>query len=138
MKRNVILDTNVLVAALKSSLGASFQLLSMVEHDRFVLHLSTPLVAEYEAVLKRGLTPLSAAEIDDVIDFLCSKAVLNPIFYLWRPMLKDPGDDFVLELAVKSNAMIVTWNTADFKPAAQLGVAVVTPREFLALPEVQP
>lgn len=138
MKRNIILDTNVLVAALKSSRGASFQLLSMVEHDQFVIHLSTPLVTEYEAVLKRGLTPLAVAEIDDVIDFLCSKAVLNQIFYLWRPMLKDPGDDFVLELAVKSNATIVTWNTADFKPAARLGIAVLTPREFLASLELQP
>ena len=138
MKTNIVLDTNVLVAALKSSLGASFSLLSMVEHGRFVLHVSTPLVAEYEAVLKRGITSLSAEEIDNVIDFLCSRAVLNKIFYLWRPVLKDPDDDFVLELAVKANATIVTWNVADFKQAARFGIAVMTPREFLASLEVKP
>ncbi|MDR3479491.1 MAG: putative toxin-antitoxin system toxin component, PIN family [Burkholderiaceae bacterium] len=134
----IVLDTNVLVAALKSSQGASFRLLSMVEHDRFVLQVSTPLIIEYEAVLKRGLTALSSEEIDDVIDFICSKAVLHKIFYLWRPVLKDPDDDFVLELAVKSNATIVTWNIADFKRAAQFGIAVMTPRDFLASLEIQP
>ena len=113
-------------------------MLAMVEHDRFVMHLSTPLVTEYEAVLKRGLTTLSPQEIDDVIDFLCAKAVLNKIFYLWRPMLKDPGDDFVLELAVKSGATIVTWNTNDFKPAARFGIAVLNPLDFLASLEKQP
>jgi len=138
MKENIVLDTNVLVAALKSSRGTSFRLLSMVEDDQFVLQVSTPLIIEYEAVLKRGLTPLSPEEIDDVIDFICSKAVLNKIFYLWRPVLKDPDDDFVLELAVKSNATIVTWNIADFKNAVQFGIAVMTPRDFLASLEIQP
>jgi putative PIN family toxin of toxin-antitoxin system len=138
MKTDIVLDTNVLVAALKSSRGTSFRLLSLVEHDRFTLHVSTPLVTEYESVLKRGITSLSAEEIDDVIDFICSKAVLNKIFYLWRPVLKDPDDDFVLELAVKANATIVTWNVADFKRVARFGIAVITPREFLASLEVQP
>jgi predicted nucleic acid-binding protein len=55
MLPHIVLDTNVLVAALKSSLGASFRLLSLVEHDRFVLHVSTTLVTEYESVLKRGI-----------------------------------------------------------------------------------
>lgn len=138
MKADIVLDTNVLVAALKSSRGASFRLLSLVEQDYFTLHISTPLVTEYEAVLKRGITSLSAEEIGDVIDFICSRAVLNKIFYLWRPVLKDPDDDFVLELAVKANAAIITWNVADFKHAARFGIAVITPREFLASLEVQP
>ncbi len=138
MMPNIVLDTNVLVAALKSSRGVSFRLLSLVERDCFVLHVSTPLVTEYEAVLKRGITALLAEEIDNVIDFLCSKAVLDKIFYLWRPVLKDPDDDFVLELAVKANATIVTWNVADFKNTARFDIIVMTPREFLASLEVQP
>ena len=136
MKPDIVLDTNVLVSALKSSRGASFRLLSMVEYDHFTLHVSTTLVTEYEAVLKRGGTLLSAEEINDVVDFICSKAVLDKIFYLWRPVLKDPGDDFVLELAVKANAAIITWNVTDYKHAARFGVAVMTPRDFLASLEV--
>ena len=135
---DIVIDTNVLVAALKSSRGASFRLLSQVEDDIFTLHLSIPLVSEYEAVLKRGITSLSVEEIDDVVDSLCSKAVLNKIFYLWRPVLKDPEDDFVLELAVKANAVIVTWNVADFKHAARFGIEVMTPRDFLTSLEVKP
>jgi len=138
MRLNIVLDTNVLVAALKSSRGSSFRLLSLVEKDFFVVHVSTTLITEYEAVLKRGITVLTAAEIDNVIDFICSRAVLNKIFYLWRPVLKDPGDDFVLELAVKANAAVVTWNGADFKHAARFGIAVMTPREFLVSLEVLP
>ncbi len=138
MKPDIVLDTNVLVSALKSSRGASYRLLSLVEHDLFTVHLSTTLVTEYEAVLKRGITALTAEEIDDVVDFVCSRAVRDKIFYLWRPVLKDPGDDFVLELAVKADATIVTWNVSDFKRAARFGVAVLTPREFLLSLEVLP
>ena len=138
MKPDIVLDTNVVVSALKSSRGASFRLLSLLEQDLFTLHVSTTLVTEYEAELKRGITSLTPEDIDDVVDFICSKAVLNKIFYLWRPVLKDSGDDFVLELAVKANAVIVTWNVVDFKHAARFDVVVMTPRDFLASLEVQP
>ena len=131
MKPDIVLDTNVLLTALKSSRGTSYRLLSMLTEDRFHVHISTPLVAECEAVLKRGLLALTADHIDDVVDFLCARATHHKIYYLWRPVLKDPGDDFVLELAVKADARIITWNTADFKRARPLGVLVQTPREFL-------
>lgn len=131
MQAQVILDTNVLVTALKSAKGTSFRMLSMVGNDMFQLHVSAPLVAEYESVLKRGMLALSSQQIDDVVDFVCAHAEHHKIYYLWRPMLKDPGDDFVLELAVKANAQIVTWNVSDFKQAAKFGVRVQTPREFL-------
>lgn len=131
MKPDIVIDTNVLVAALRSSRGASFRLLSLVGSERFMVHLSTPLVAEYESVLKRGLVPLSDGQIDDVIDFICARSIHHKIFYLWRPVLKDADDDFVLELTVKANAQIVTWNTADFGRAAPFGVAAMTPRDFL-------
>ena len=131
MNKNIIMDTNVLVTALKSSRGTSFRLLAMIENSRFVLHVSTPLVAEYESVLKRSELALIEAQIDDVIDFICARAVQHQIFYLWRPILKDPGDDFVLELSVKAGASIVTWNLNDFKHAARFGIEVLTPRDFL-------
>jgi len=81
-----------------------------------------------KSALQRGITTFSVEEIDDVVDFLCSKAVHDKIFYLWRPILKDLDDDFVLELAVKANAAIITWNVSDFKRAAGFGVIVMTPR----------
>jgi putative PIN family toxin of toxin-antitoxin system len=134
----IVLDTNVLVTALKSSKGASFRLLSMAQDDFFALQVSTTLVAEYEAVLKRGLLALSEQQVDDVLDYLCARAAHHKIYYLWRPVLKDPGDDFLLELAVKAQARIVTWNVADFKRAQPLGVLVQTPKEFLNYLEGKP
>lgn len=127
----VIFDTNVLFSALHSRLGVSFRLLSMVGASRFALQVSAPLIAEYEAVLKRGQLALSDDQIDDVIDFICANSEHHKIFYLWRPALKDPDDDFLLELAVKAQATIVTWNTADFKKAAAFNVPVITPRTLL-------
>jgi putative PIN family toxin of toxin-antitoxin system len=126
----VVFDTNVLYSALRSRLGISFRLLQLIGTQRFSLQVSAPLIAEYEAVLKRGNLALRHDQIDDVIDFLCAHSEHHKIFYLWRPTLKDPDDDFLLELAVKAQASIVTWNIADFKNASKFGVSVLTPREF--------
>jgi putative PIN family toxin of toxin-antitoxin system len=127
----VIFDTNVLFSALRSQLGVSYRLLSMVGQSRFALQVSAPLIAEYEAVLKRGQLTLSDTQIDDVIDYICAQSEHHRIFYLWRPILKDPNDDFILELAVKSQGNIVTWNVGDFKKASTLGVNVMTPKHLL-------
>lgn len=128
---DIVIDTNVLLTALKSSRGTSFRLLHLLGQKRFVSHVSVPLVAEYEAVLKRGQLVLSAAQIDDVIDFVCAESIHHKIFYLWRPALKDANDDFVLELAVKAQAMIVSRNVKGFARAESFGVRVLTPRDFL-------
>ena len=130
----VVLDTNVLVAALRSRQGASHWLLRLVGDPRFRINLSVPLVLEYEDVLKRPDAghPLSAEEVDDVLNFLCASAGLREIFYLWRPVLPDPKDDFVLELAVESGCdYIVTFNTRDFAGAEKFGVLAIRPQEFL-------
>jgi putative PIN family toxin of toxin-antitoxin system len=128
------MDTNVLVAALRSRRGASFRLLGLVDSGRFELALSVPLVLEFEAVAKRHARVIgaSAANIDAIIDYLCRVAVQHKIYYLWRPFLRDPKDDMILELAVGSNSkFIVTHNTKDFRGAQQFAVRVVTPQEFL-------
>ncbi len=131
LQPRIVLDTNVLYSAFHSRLGVSFQVLSMVGQSKFSLQVSAPLVAEYEAVLKRGQLKLTPQQIDDVIDFVCANSEHHKIFYLWRPTLKDPDDDFLLELAVKAQASIVTWNMADFKKADKFGISIMTPRDLL-------
>lgn len=94
------------------------------------------LVLEYEQTLKRVCTggALSGSDVDDVLRFLCANANLRNIFFLWRPLLPDPKDDFVLELAVESRAdFLITFNTRDFVGAERFGVRVISPREFLAI-----
>src|SRR3954447_24551548 len=98
----VVLDTSVLVAGARSRSGASFQLLSRIGTDTFEIAVSVPLVLEYEDALKRdpAATGLSSDDVQYVIDYICSVAVRQEIFYLWRPILRDAGDDLVLEVAV--------------------------------------
>ena len=132
----VVLDTNVLVAALRSRQGASHQLIRrlVVEPGSFVPLLSVPLFLEYEAVLKRrtGGIPLGAEEVDVFLDVLASIGEEVRLYYLWRPSLADPDDDMVLELAVAGGAdAIVTFNVRDFDPFAQrFGVKVLRPRDL--------
>ena len=131
----IVIDTNVFLSALRSNRGASFLLLMLIgQSDLFEINLSVPLVLEYEDVAKRpGLVPLlSMQNIDDILDYLCSVARRHIIFFLWRPFLKDPKDDMVLELAVEAQCeYIVTFNRKDFVGSDQFGVSVVTPQEFL-------
>ena len=134
MKPQIVLDTNVLFSGLKSSLGASHALLSSVGTGLFDIHLSVPLVLEYEEVLLRhspefGLSP---TDIKAFIDYLCSVAILHEVFYLWRPHLRDPSDEMVLEVAVKGNCdFIITYNTVDYHGVEQFGIRTLTAREFL-------
>jgi putative PIN family toxin of toxin-antitoxin system len=132
----VVLDTNVLVAAARSKNGASQRLLRLLPDERFQPAISVPLFAEYSAVLKRPehLLGRSAEQADAFLNFLLSTAVLQEVYYLWRPMLPDPGDDMVLELAVAADCRyIVTHNTADFVGCARFGIQPLTPGLFLHL-----
>lgn len=130
----VVLDTNVLHAGLHSASGRSHQVLRALALGRLRLVLSTPLLFEYEDVLRRqqSLLGLTDTEIDAVLDNLCAQADFQPVYFLWRPCLRDPKDDMVLELAVAAGGTrIVTFNARDFGPAARFGVRVVNPKELL-------
>lgn len=129
---NIILNTNVLVTAMKSNKGASYKLLTHIDSPSFQLHISTPLVFEYESILKREIERNRHADMDAMVDYLCLIATAHQIFYLWRPVLHDIKDDHVLELAVKAQATIVTWNVKDFKIAkSKFGLDVMTPKALL-------
>lgn len=130
----IVIDTCVLVAALRSRRGASYRLLTRIDSGKFEINVSVPLVLEYEDAAKRlvGDTALTERDIDDVIDYVCAVANPRKVFYLWRPFLKDPKDDMVLELAVVADCeFIVTFNERDFQGAERFGLEILTPGEFL-------
>ena len=132
---NVVIDTNVLVSALRSKLGASYKLLISLPNDTYQPNISVPLFVEYESVVKREgmLSGLTEVDIDAILDYLLSKSSIRKIFYLWRPTLKDPKDDLVLEVAVESQSeYIITFNKKDFRGAEKFGIKVVTPQEFMS------
>lgn len=128
----VVLDTNVLVAAARSRRGASFQVLSMLGPDApFQPAVSVPLVLEYEMALKRSTT-LSDEDAEVVVDYLCKVADRRRIHFLWRPVLRDPADEMVLEVAVEAQAeVIVTHNVRDFEDVEdRFGIRLLNPGAF--------
>jgi len=131
---NVVLDTNVLYSAIRSQTGASFKLLSLLGEDAYEISISVPLIVEYEDALMRlvGSGRLRKIDIDAVLDFICAQAHHQSIYFLWRPMLRDPKDDHVAEVAVAAGcSAIVTYNLKDFKSLEQFGLRVITPAVFL-------
>lgn len=133
-----VLDTNILVAALWSRLGASFQLLRRVVTGRLSIAVSVALALEYEEVLNRASIAkaawATADERDAILDAVLANARrIMPIRTSLRPALSDPSDDMVLECAVQAGAdAIVTMNVRDFREACELyRVDLLRPWELL-------
>jgi len=134
----VVMDTNVLVAAARSRNGASHALLRALRGEKFRLLASVPLFLEYEVVLKRSEQLASGrrtvAMVDVFLDALSLRVAPVHLFYLWRPQLRDPADEMVLETALNGRAdVLVTFNVTDFAAAAErFGLPVWTPQIVLA------
>jgi putative PIN family toxin of toxin-antitoxin system len=137
----IVLDTDVMVAALRSDRGASRQLLLAALDGAFDLLVSVPLMVEYESVLTRpehlDVIGLSGDEVNGLLDALASVSVPVVFRFLWRPCLKDPADEMVLETAVNGGAdWLVTFNVRHLADAARrFGIRVLKPGE--ALKQVQ-
>jgi predicted nucleic acid-binding protein len=133
----VTLDTSVLVSAARSRQGASFEIVRSLPNPKFDFALSVALYTEWQAVLTRPEHLPPGLNADDAIGFLrylASLARLQEVYYLWRPFLRDPGDDMVLECAVASGShYLVTHNVRDFSQSAVLGVTAITPAAFLSV-----
>jgi predicted nucleic acid-binding protein len=135
----LVLDTAAMVAAIRSSAGASSRLLraALEQQHGLTLLVSVPLLIEYEAVMTRlehlRAARLSAADVGVLLDAVAAVAEPVRLAFLWRPTLPDADDDMVLEAAVNGRADgIVTFNRRDFGPAAeQFGIPVLSPGEAL-------
>jgi putative PIN family toxin of toxin-antitoxin system len=132
---SIVIDANVIVSAIRSRLGASYRLLNLIDSGKYQASISVALALEYESVVKRlvGQVPLTLEELDDILSYVYANANKCHVSYLWRPFLKDPKDDMVLELAIAASSdYIVTYNRRDFRGAKRFGIGVCTPRELLA------
>lgn len=131
-----VLDTNVVVAAVRSPKGASAEILRMTLLEKIEIVCSVPLFLEYEAVLKRPeqlkAAGVSLRDVTNLLNVLAGKIQEVEIAYLWRPQLRDPADEMVLEAAVNGQAgTIIIFNQRDFLPQAlSFGLAVWKPEQF--------
>ena len=133
----LVVDTSVIGAGLRSQLGASNRILTLVAERRLVPLVTTALFLEYEDVLNRPEQRLATGmSVDDVVGFLAALAsAAEPVdvHFMWRPQLADPADEIVLEAAVNGRASaIVTHNVRDFLPATRdFNIEVITPSVML-------
>ena len=138
-RMRLVLDTDVVVAGMRSPSGASAALLLAALDQRLTLCANVALMLECEAVCSsrahRTAAGLTQKDVGIFLDAIA--ALVEPVetHYLWRPQLRDPGDEMVLEAAVNGQAQaVVTFNMRDFGTvAAQFGVDLLLPREALAL-----
>jgi putative PIN family toxin of toxin-antitoxin system len=137
MMTSYVLDTDVMVAALRSSRGASRQLLLGALEGQFELRVSVPLFLEYEAVLTRpeqlAAFGLARHEVEVVLNDLAAVAKPVRLAFRWRPSLPDPADGMVLETAVNgSGDAIVTFNRRHFREVRdRFRCAVLAPGQAL-------
>ena len=133
----VVADTDVIVAAMRSPSGASAAILRAARLERITLLVSVPLAMEYEAICSeaehRLAAGLSEREVEVFLDAVLAMAEPVRTHFLWRPQLRDPGDEMVLEAAVNGRAdVLITFNLRDFGTVpARFGVDVITPREAI-------
>ncbi|MEZ5584142.1 MAG: putative toxin-antitoxin system toxin component, PIN family [Candidatus Competibacteraceae bacterium] len=132
-----VLDTNVIIAALRSPSGASAALVTYALEGAFIPLLSVPLVLEYEATAcdpaQRIVSGLSDEQVRTVISALCAVGEAIETRFLWRPQLHDPADEMVLEVAINGHAdALVTFNRRDFGDAPQrFGIDLLSPQDAL-------
>jgi predicted nucleic acid-binding protein len=131
-----VMDTNVLYSAMRSSLGASFEVFVALRQDRWRAVLSNHLLHEYEEILKAHAAEigLSLSDIDVLLDAICARAEEWSLTPGWIPVLHDPDDEPLVQLAYDSACRrIVTHNLRHLAPARALGVEVLRPGDFKAM-----
>jgi predicted nucleic acid-binding protein len=132
VKLRAVIDTNVLFEGITQRGGACGLLVDAWLAGLFRPYVSDSLCYEYFDVLARKLSPRRFSEVVHLVDELLKQATFCEQHFIWRPIASDAGDDHVVSCAINASAILVTWNTRDFRAAAQLlGVRVMRPPEFL-------
>lgn len=137
MPHRIVMDTNVLYAALRSRDGASFKILESIWNNQTTLVLGHTVLTEYEEILKREVSSirLRFEEIDPFLDALSADAELFLINDFFPLRSDDPDDEAFIRLSLASNAdFLVTHNIRHFSAlAAAHGIKLLAPKDFLAI-----
>jgi predicted nucleic acid-binding protein len=137
MKRyRVILDTNVVLAAMRSQTGASHRLLATIGHMRWQSVVTPALMYEYEDVARRpdALPGLSSQDITNFLDMIYRESHRQFVWFAWRPLSPDPGDDAILEAAIAGRCdYVVSFNERHLRVVREFGIEVLKPVDLLKL-----
>jgi putative PIN family toxin of toxin-antitoxin system len=132
-----VVDTNVLFEGL-TRLGSAAEIVDAWVERRFRPCVSTALVLEYQDVLSRKLGKARGEAAMMALQALLSRCEYVPIYFSYRPISRDPGDDFIIDCVLNSRAVLVTSNIKDFAEASrQLGFKTLRPSEFIPLLETR-
>jgi putative PIN family toxin of toxin-antitoxin system len=138
MSEKVVIDTSVLISALIGKRGASREVIRRCLTGKYQPLISNPLFQEYEAVSSRKqvreICPFSPGEIRDLLNAFYSVCSWVPIYYLWRPNLKDESDNFLIELALAGNSRTIVTNNVKDLEAAELkfdDLRILKPQQIL-------
>ena len=133
----LVLDTDVVIAAMRSPTGGSAELLRRIDEGKATMLLTVALALEYEAICTladhRLASGLDLLQVDLYVDTLIEMAEPVELYFRWRPQLRDPGDELVLDAAVNGRASaIVTFNERDLREArTNFDIEVLRPGEVL-------
>ena len=133
----LVIDTSVIVAGLRSRLGASNRVLALIAERRLVPLVTTAVFLEYEEVLRRPehrlATGMSESGVSEFLAAFASAAEPVEVHFRWRPQLRATDDEMILEAAVNAKAdAIITHDVNDFLPAAgQFALRIMTPAALL-------
>jgi len=136
-RRRLVIDTSVVVAGLRSRMGASNRLLVLIAEGQLIPLVTTAVFLEYEEVLRRPehrlYTGMSDDDVSGFLSAFASAAEPVEVHFSWRPQLHDVDDEMILEAAVNGNAdALITHNVLDFRSAAlSFSIPVLTPAELL-------
>jgi len=133
MSIRVVIDTNVVFEGLTRKGGACGLIIDAWHAGLFTVCMSNALAYEYDDVLSRKFSERRWNEIKPLLtELVGDHAKFVKIWFSWRPVSPDPGDDHVIDCAMNAGALVITYNVRDFKEAAQaLGLKVMTPVKFL-------
>ena len=138
MPDRVVIDTSVMISALIGKRGASREVIRRCLTGKYLPLISNPLFQEYEDASSRRVVrevcPLSAGEIRDLLNAFYSVCSWVPIYYLWRPNLRDEDDNFLIELALAGNSQTIVTNNVKDLQAAELNfddLRILKPQQLL-------
>ena len=128
----VVVDTNVVFEGLTKKGGATELIIDAWLARLFDVYISNALAIQYIAVLSRKLSPERWLEVKPILGSLLKQVSFTPIYFSWRPISPDPGDDLVVDCGMNANAIVITSNVRDFRQAQKvLGLQVMTPAQFI-------